>query len=217
MKTFLGVFLGFYVAQWAETKKSDFSEKTALRAINSELNDDLSDLRLNMFGHKESISSTKAFYKMLKSKSASSADSLNFHTMSLLRQYVTIQHSAAYESMKSRGLEIVKDDSLRNRIVKLYDFHYEVIQKLEEQYGPHQFFQLYQKDLDKLLIPYLAINDNFHLSLSRPLSEMQDSEKKQLALWMQRLFNDRHFLLGEYKKVEAEMVKLQEYIGRYLQ
>lgn len=51
-------------------------------------------------------------------------DSLEFHLSNLLFSTRTLVNNSAYENLKFRGLEIISNDSLRQLITTLYEFHF---------------------------------------------------------------------------------------------
>ena len=137
LKTFIGVFLAFSLGQWEQEQRLHKSENTVLMEISSELTADIEDLELNTIGHKSGLAACRFFKRHLIGE-LSGVDSMQFYFNQLLREFISVQHSAAYESLQSRGLEIIKDDSLRLQIVNVYDFQYEIVFKLEEQYEPQR-------------------------------------------------------------------------------
>lgn len=214
-KTFIGVLLAFWVNEWKSSKQSDFTERTALHEIRKELDLNILDLRDNLGGHRIGLESGRYFWKALHNQSVGE-DTLMQVYNTLLRNFVSIQHSAAYESVKSRGLEIISDDSLRTQIANLFDFHLEVVEKLEEQYAPHDFFHFYYHHFNEKLLPHIAISDKGKWSFTKPLSEMPEADKTQVKMWLMRLMSDRQFMIVNYSNVESEMLRLRDAIDVHL-
>ena len=214
-KTFIGVFLAFWVSEWRSSKQSDFTEHTVLREIRKELDLDILDLRDNLGGHRKGLEASRYFWQALHNQPVGE-DTLVLVYNNLLRNFVSIQHSAAYESVKSRGLEIISDDSLRTQIVNLFDFHLEVIEKLEEQYAPHDFFQFYYHHFNEKLFPHIAISDRGKWTFAKPLSQMPDTDKTECKAWLMRLMSDRQFMIKTYSNVETEMLRLRDAIDAHL-
>lgn len=214
-KTFIGVFLAFWVNEWKSSKQSDFTEHTALREIRKELDLNIADLQDNLGGHRKGFEAGRYFWKALHDKPVGE-DTLMLVYNNLLRNFVSIQHAAAYESVKSRGLEIISDDSLRTQIADMFDFHLEVIEKLEEQYAPHDFFQFYYHHFNEKLLPHIAISDKGKWTFAKPLSRMPEADKIQFKTWLMRLMSDRQFMISAYSDAEAEMLRLRDAIDAHL-
>ena len=94
-KTFVGVFLAFWVAEWKNHKQSNFTERTALQEIRQELMLDIKDLQENLKGHQQGLAAASYFWNGLHGKPIGS-DSLTREYNELLRSFLCIQHSAAY-------------------------------------------------------------------------------------------------------------------------
>lgn len=211
LKTFTGVVLAFWVTEWKNAKQSNFTENTVLSEIKKELVMDITDMEGNLRGHQNGQKSAKYFWQALHGKEVS-ADSLAFQYNNLLRNFISIQHSAAYESVKSRGLEIIKNDSLRAQIVDLFDFDLEAIEKMEEKYAPHDFFKLYFDKFNAKLLPYIDISPDSKWSFKRPLHEMPEEDKKLVKIWLLRLNTDRTFMILNYEETLKKMRDLQQKI-----
>ena len=55
------------------------------------------------------------------------SDSLMTYYRDLTRDFISIQNTAGYETLKSRGLELIKNDSLRLQIITLYEYNYKIL------------------------------------------------------------------------------------------
>jgi hypothetical protein len=214
-KTFIGVFLAFWVSEWKAAKQSNFTERTALQEIRQELELDIKDLQINRFGHQQGLNAARYFRAALDGKPVGE-DTLAQQYQNLLRNFVSIQHSAAYESVKARGLEIIGDDSLRTHIINLFDYHLETVEKLEEQYAPHDFFNFYYHHFNEKFVPYFTLGERGQWSFAKPLSQMPQADQKMVRMWLFRLLNDRIFMMAVYQQVETEMIRLRDEIDQHL-
>lgn len=215
LKTFIGVLLAVWVNEWKSDKASNYSESIALGEIRQELELDISDMEDNLRGHKNGIEAARYFLRALRGQPIGE-DSLMLRYNELLRNFVSIQHSTAYETLKSRGLELIGDDSLRMDVINLFDFHFETIEKLEEQYAPHDFFNFYYHGFNEKLAPYINIGPKGVWQLSKPLSQMPEQDKKLVTMWLQRIAFDRKFLITVYQEVQEKSVKVSQDIDAYL-
>ena len=215
---FLGVLLAFALGQWSSKLQLKKQEQHLLKAIDKELEQDLGDVRLNIQGHESSLQATKYFARLLREPlTEKDNDSLYLHYHLLLRQYITIQHSAAYENLKSLGLNLIQNDSLLNTIVSLYDFHYETILKLEESYRPMQFYEK-QAAFTQFLAKNLQFEDREQgkgIIWKRPLSSLPEEERITWLMYLADMRLNRTFMLEEYKEHEKRMLSIQKSIRRY--
>ena len=87
---------------------------------------------------------------MVKSQDVN-IDSFMWNYLSLTRSFVSIQNTAPFDALKSKGLNVVNNDSLRTQIIRLYDFQYDVLEKIEEKYQESQFYANESGDITAIL------------------------------------------------------------------
>ncbi|MCC6723464.1 MAG: hypothetical protein IT258_03070 [Saprospiraceae bacterium] len=207
LATLVGVLLAFWLTEWASDRDFKSKERHLLQEVHHELSVNLKDLQLNLNGHHSSIASTKALGKLLTDPNAS-MDTLYFHYIAALRDFTSIQHTAAYETLKSRGVESVTNDSLRTQIADLYDFDFESIQKIEEEYSPHEFFEHYNEPILQSLAKCFdfGATDKAKARIM-PLTQLPAIEKNLLNARLRKLIYDRQFSIMNYEGVIKKLEK----------
>lgn len=153
---FLGVTIAFLANHLNEIRKDRIAEGKVLEEMRVELSSDRNDIMNNLNGHKQGLKAIDLFERFCL-KEPVDMDSLGMYFERLYRDYVSISNTTAYESLKSRGLEIISNENLRTNIVQLYDFNYEILEKLEEQYFPAQFHENYFFKLTNHFKKYLEV------------------------------------------------------------
>ena len=98
---------------------------------------DLIDLSENRRAHARSIKELDSLqnfetFQLSKERVASII-------LSGFRDYVFVPQTSAFETLKSKGVDMITNDSLRIAILRLYDFHYTFLVYLEADYGTSQF------------------------------------------------------------------------------
>lgn len=160
---FLTIFIGVFAAFALENWKDNINEKKAaskiLLEIRNGLEKDTFDMIENLHGHERSIEATKYFKDLLINKKVNS-DSFNIQYFNLLRNFISLQNVSGYESLKSKGLEIIENDSLRSQIISIYEYDYSILKKLEEDYSELQFHNLYFDKINSIIAPNLIYNDD---------------------------------------------------------
>ena len=86
-------------------------------------------------------------------------DSLELHYYTVTRDFVSIQNTSGYETLKSKGLELIQTDSLRTEIISLYEFDYTILRKLEEDYDEMQFHTSFFKEFNAVFAPHFEFSD----------------------------------------------------------
>jgi hypothetical protein len=215
IKTFIGVFLAFYVSQWNANRQSRFSERTVLMEIKQDLDLDIADMEGNLKGHKNGKEAAAYFWRALHDKPYGK-DSLRMEYNLLLRNFTSLQHSMAYESVKFKGIEIIKDDSLRIRIINLFDFDFQGLKQMEEQYAPHDFFVLYYDKMNEKLQSHINIDEKGKWTVAVPFDKMPEKDKQIFKKWLQQLRYDRSFMMANYENSIKQSKDLQKVIDDYL-
>lgn len=125
-----------------------------------------------------------------------------------MRDFICIQNSSGYESLKSKGLDLIKNDSLRHYIINLYDFEYEIIEKLEENYFEMQFYQSFHKEFNMHFSKSMLFNDTGQLvRIQQPLS-LDEDVRKELLTYLWRIENNRRYTMRYYKQIEISITSL---------
>ncbi len=101
--------------------------------------------------------------------------------------------------------------SLRFQIIKLYDYHYNIIEQLENGNEEMQEFKTYFSSVNKLLTPYMTFDENGKLkNLNKAgLSEVQ---KNELLSYLWRMELTKSFKIKRYGEIIDEIVKLNKSI-----
>lgn len=192
---FLGVTIAFLANHWNEQRKERVFESKILNGIYDELESDVNDIELNIRGHELGLEAIRLYQRYCEQQRVD-FDSLNLYFRRLYRDYISVANTSTYETLKSRGLQIVSNDQLRERIVELYDFNYEITQKLEEEYYPSQFHQNYFAKIASHFKEYITVENN-NVKIIKPYQRAPDSE---MMLIFSEIFEWRKFSILAYKQ-----------------
>ena len=205
---FIAVITAFALNNWNDNRNNRNAESKILSEINNGLEKDLEDIRSNVLGHKLGMKATDYFRDMIANKPISK-DSVMFHYFNLTRDFVSIQNTSGYETLKSRGLELIENDSLRTKIISLYEYDYNTLRKLEEEYYEIQFQENYFEDINRSISQNFQFNeDKLITGISTPL-KLNQNEEKILLTYLWKIQSNRSFILNYYSQVESEIEKLR--------
>ncbi len=109
---FIGITLAFALDRWNENRKEIRSESKILAEMKHGLTLDLQDVNENLKGHHAGIRSCDYFRSLINNEPVKN-DSLHFYYFMLWRDFISIQNKTGYESLKAKGLESIRNDSLR--------------------------------------------------------------------------------------------------------
>ena len=211
LSVFVAVIMAFALNNWNENRKSNLAEDKILTEIYNGLEKDLFDISMNVSGHQQGLAAANFFRRLLGDQPAST-DSFLYHYLNLTRDFVSIQNTSGYETLKSRGLELIKNDSLRSAIISLYEYDFETLAKLEEDYYEIQFQENYFKDINSMLSPFMVFNTRNELTgLEEPIN-LTGLDKNLFLSYLWKIDVNRNFILIFYRQVKEKIQAIKSRI-----
>jgi len=201
----IGILIAISIDNWNDKRKENQVEYRILTEISNGLNQDIIDIESNMSGHTNGIKACKYWRKVIN-KEKVDLDSISLYYGALTRDFISVQNTSGYESLKSKGLEFINNDSLRIAIIKLYEQDYDVIRKLEEEYEGMQFYKYYFKEFTTMIAPYLIFDQGIK-GLKFPIN-LNDTDKNKLLIYLATIESNRNFVLREYSNSQININKL---------
>lgn len=210
---FLAVFMAFALNNYSAERRDRAAEHRILVDISTGLDKDLVDIEGNILGHRNGIKACDYFRRWAVDQPVG-LDSFRLYYSSVLRDYINAQNTAGYANLKSRGLEIIRDDSLRNEVVSLYEYDYNLVRKLEESYAEQQFFAQHYDDLVRILTPFLTISEDGRELTLGPSHGLAERDRKDLMIILYSVMSNRQFTLQIYSGLETRLKQVQTSINR---
>ncbi|NER09993.1 hypothetical protein SAMN06265375_101479 [Muriicola jejuensis] len=144
----IGILIALQINNWNEERKSELRELSLLRELRTNLETNIQNLESDIVKQRNSI---KYFDYILRLP----VDRLPYSD-SLPRSLSTASYApdvvltaSAFETFKSEGLDLIKNDSLRREILNLFEVAYPTLmqetRRLEDQLWPAVVIPLYQK------------------------------------------------------------------------
>jgi hypothetical protein len=208
----IGILIALSINNWNNTIIDSGVEQNILKEIANGLKEDLTDVHHNMAGHKKGLTSCDYWNKLINDEQVA-VDSVSYHYWYLTRNFAVLQNTSSFESLKSRGLELISNDSLRLQIISLYEIEYYQIKTIEEKYDESQFQKNYFKVINHIVSPHLVFNSEGDMqSIQTPLNLTQNDTKEFLSyLW--KIKKNREEVLKYYSDVEQKIKQLQMHIN----
>lgn len=211
LSVFVAVISAFALNNWNENRKSNLAEDKMLTEIYNGLDKDLFDISMNVTGHEQGLAANN-FFRQLLADPPVATDTFLYHYLNLTRDFVSIQNTSGYETLKSRGLELIKNDSLRSQIISLYEYDYNTLRKLEEEYHEIQFQENYFKAINQILAPFMTFNSNNELvGIQTPIS-LASADKNLLLSYLWKMEVNRRFILVFYNQVKDKIRAVKGHI-----
>lgn len=212
LSIFIAVISAFALNNWNDNRKNRIAETKILSEISIGLKKDLEDIELNKFGHNLGIKSVDFFKKLLIRKDNVSKDSVLQNYFTLTRDFFSVQNTSGYEALKSKGLELIENDSLRSKIISLYEIDYSILRKFEEEYYEKQFQQNYFQELNHIIAPNFEFDNNKSLKRIKIPLKMTKKEEQIFLIDLWKIKINRMEILNHYKQTKGRIEKLQKQI-----
>jgi hypothetical protein len=204
LSIFVAVISAFSLNNWNQNRNNAIAENKILDEIHQGLDKDIIDIESNMLGHKMGLNAIKYFKKIVLNEKVPQ-DSLKQYYITLTRDFICIQNTSGFETLKSRGLELIQNDTLRTKIISLYEYDYKSIEKIEEDYYENQFQENYFKDINQILSRNFIFDDKKNIiGISTPL-KMDNNEEKLLLSMLWKIEFNRNFTLQMYKDTKDKI------------
>jgi hypothetical protein len=203
-----GVYIGFKANNYAEELKQKDYVNATIKEMYYSLEEDIKDAELNRKGHISGINAVNYFINIVQNKTIDT-DSFTYNLNMLTRNFVSIQNTSPFETIRSKGFNVIENDSLRRQMVKLYDFQFETLEKIEETYQESQLYANESHHINEILDNSLNFDDNLKIkSIDLPL-KVSKEDKNRLILILKRIYNTRMFNSMVYDEIIGDMKKLR--------
>lgn len=211
---FVTVVSAFALNSWNENRKGDIAENKLLAEIQKGLEKDLLDMDENLRGHRMGNQAVDYFRRFLTQKPIGQ-DSLLAYYLTVTRDFISIQNISGYETLKSRGFELIQNDSLRTKIISLYEYDYSSLRKLEEEYYEMQFQENYFREINRTLSKYFIFDADGKIVGMEVNQKVDESEKRILLTYLTKIKTNRNFVMYKYDVTKAKVLDLIKNIERY--
>ena len=215
ISVFTAVLFAFVLNNWSDNRKDRNAESKILSEISHGLRKDSKDIKVNTHGHMVGLAACNYWRRVINNEQFDE-DSLQTYYFGLTRDYISIQNISGYETLKSKGLEIIKNDSLRFEIISLYEYDFNTLRKFEEEYNEMQFQSNYFNDINNIIAPFLNFNKLGNIeSINLPI-ELKNSHKNLLFSYLLKIKNNREFILSYYSEIDIKVRNLITNIDKEL-
>lgn len=203
----VGILIALAVNNWNTDRINKEVEHSTLIEILNGLQQDLEDIDSNLSGHHKALRACKFWRRVINNEKANT-DSTEFYYHVLTRDYVTIFNKSGYESLKSRGLDLITNDSLRIEIISLYEIPYYYLNENEEERQEMQYHRSYFIEINKLISPYFIFNKKGEItSIQQPLMLTED-KKKLMLTYLRKIEYNRRITVDYYNRTKQKIYHL---------
>ncbi|MEO8068117.1 MAG: DUF6090 family protein [Flavobacteriales bacterium] len=205
----VGVLLALWVQNWNDDRKDVIKEGKLLREMRHNLDADLNDCRDNIVANQRYLHANTAVLKQLTERTPFN-DTLRVHYANIFGNTTLVANTSAYDNLKSIGFNLIRNDSLRGLITKLYSERYPYIHNVEfEADGKMQWEQMLPAIHSRVAVDTMWVSGH-------PLDELALMDDDTFKGLLRTNIFLRDIMLGIYSGVEKRILVLQQMIDREL-
>lgn len=205
--TTIGLLLAFWINTWDDRHKKYHIETETLRELHNGLEQDLGDMSETITGYEYRVKGCAVVLQTL-SEQGPAPDTFNQYLQYINGYSFLLANTAAYESLKSRGMETIGNDSLRLAIITLYDVDYQRVRRLE-----NALMDVYLSQL----VPYFLHNTRHTATGVEPLDLAALRRDNFFRQMLYDLQTNNSQLESEYQRLKERAARLQGMINQELQ
>lgn len=212
----VGVLMAFYLTQYGEKLNRNQSEKDITNQIYLELKNNLSDLENDFIIHQTGLLSNLSVINFLDD-GGRITDSLIMDFYWMTRDEYIFANTSGYENLKSFGINLIKDDTLRTLITIVYNNNFPRLEKgntiypdINEYLTPY-FKENFKVNRDTSLTYELVLSDSVSVTYPREIGLGVKQIIGYIPVNTDRLLNDEEFRFLVSKSLEYRMYKFRFY------
>lgn len=210
----IGILIALQINNWNTKNQIREVEIKYLREIAKNLKSDLTDVRFNNAFNQVRLNSSQVVLEYLSTSDEIYSDTMDVYFGSLLYTTRSVMDYSAFDALKSRGLEIISNDSLRQMISKLYSFHYHNVIDFEIQDDHALQYEIVVPTVLKSLSVRPATGElkSEEQQLAKPIdfNELKQNHEFKNALVMN--IDLREYMLSNYRGLEKHIISCQDRI-----
>jgi len=201
----IGILIALSLNNNNESKKLKVQEIKILKEVKSEFAEALEDITEDLEGYEKYLNSTEIIYNSILHKESYN-DSLKQHYVYLQVKEEFLAKQSAFESLKSIGLDIISNDTVRNSISTAYLY-------IKQETNKPNIVTESINELETLLKPHIEV-DRERLILDKENSWIGNYETPFKFINYQHFLKDDKFLYALMFSIKMRHV--QNYIyNRY--
>ena len=206
----LGILIALNINNHNEVSKLKQKELVLLAEMRQNLKQDLNRLDGIIRADKERIRSNEIVKLSLETKSAFN-DSLKYHFGNTFGNWELTENTAAWENLKSIGLDLISNDSLRSSLSHLYSTRYPYLENTERNADDRiQWDRLYPQILKHINIDEMWVSGTPN-NYEELIQDREFLEVIKMNIFM------RKFMHSLYNNIRNDVSILIEQVDNHIQ
>jgi hypothetical protein len=205
----IGILIALQINNWNDSNKNREKEALLLYEMKSNLQSDQNDLKYNLKYNRKRIEYNEVIRDVIE-QNIPFSDSLKPYFGKFFGNFQLSENTSAWENLKSVGLDLISNDTLRYNISNLYSNRYKYLENLEKGLDDkYQWDYLYPEILEHINIDELWVS-----GAPRNYQKWINDEKFYEVIKLNLKF--RYYMQNQYESNYQLALSLEEQIDRHL-
>lgn len=196
----LGILIALQFNTWKIENNTKKTEIEILKNIAQNIQMDTLDMNGNINWYKERLKNDSTLLSHLIQKKAYDDSVGRQIKIQIINDVWLVLHTSAFEEAKQRGLSIISNKKLRNKISRLYEFEYKYLLETENQQPTFNHHKLLNEALEKYV--ELKPEGNWYNKSNATYISKENYE---------RLLNDKN----AHHKISVSLIFLKNILNSY--
>ena len=215
LSVFIAVTFAFLLNRWNDDRKEGIAENKILVEIYNGLERDSIDIANDEVFYKTAFRGIQYFNDIIDGGTAQNDSLASFYFL-FAREFIVVQNKSGYESLKSRGLETIQNDSLRTKIINLYEVDYEIARKFNEEHSEYKFMEHFFHKINDKLAPNFQFDAHDNLvGIKLPL-ELTEKERNVLKSYLWKIAVGKRDRYTAAQRGKVKISEVRKSIKKYL-
>jgi hypothetical protein len=205
----IGIMIALSLNNANDVKNQRRKEHALLNEMHQNLKIDLKDLDYNIKESVKRIQANEIILKELQERMPMH-DSLKPYYANIIGNFQLSNNTAAWENLKSVGMDLISNDSLRNAISNLYTVKYRYLDNVTKGVDDgHQWNTFYPQFLDLINVEQFWI-------AAEPVNHEALMENRKFKETLKMNLFIRNYMLNQYKTIHKDVKFLLDQIERHI-
>lgn len=205
----IGIMIALSLNNANDVKNQRRKEHALLNEMHQNLKIDLKDLDYNIKESVKRIQANEIILKALQERMPMH-DSLKPYYANIIGNFQLTNNTAAWENLKSVGMDLISNDSLRNAISNLYTVKYRYLDNVTKGVDDgHQWNTFYPQFLDLINVEQFWI-------AAEPVNHEALMENRKFKETLKMNLFIRNYMLNQYKTIHKDVKFLLDQIERHI-
>jgi hypothetical protein len=205
----IGILIALQINNWNENRKMENQELKMLNELLVNLRADSIDHTGNMDWYGNASKSAEIVVQSLESQSPWN-DTMALHYGWIFMKGIANLNTSAYENLKSRGFNIIRNDTIRKELTELHTIEYDRLLKYENEFSIDNSNQL----VVPVFLKRLRMDKWWHATPLNYKDLLKDLEFREVVRWKGITMG---FMKSHCKTSLRKVIKLMRMIERELE